>query len=149
LPIQTPVYFHSGMKEARRVPDAELDVLACLERARRATAADLVAMLHTVRPMQHGSVLTLLARLEAKGLVERRKGDRGKAYVYSTTARSRRAVRQVIDRLMERVFGGDRLEFVASLLDGPAPTPAEIARLERLIDELRGRRPPRSGRART
>ena len=69
----------------RKIPEAELDVLACLQRSGEATAREIGAALRGYRPMAHGSVVTLLKRLEAKSLVTKRKADAGKAFVYRPT----------------------------------------------------------------
>jgi predicted transcriptional regulator len=44
--------------------------------------------------MAHGSVLTLLGRLERRGLVARKKGPSGKAFVYMPTGRHTAALRR-------------------------------------------------------
>ena len=55
------------------------------------------------RPMTHASVSTLLRRLEARGLVARRKGDKGKAFLYSATETAGRTHAKLLKRLLERV----------------------------------------------
>ena len=50
-----------------RLPDAELEVLACLKRQDEGTAAELRAELDRQRPMTHGSMMTLLGRLQCSG----------------------------------------------------------------------------------
>jgi len=119
------------------VPDAEMDVLSALCRAGEATARELREAIDSFRPMAHGSVLTLLGRLEAKDLVTKRKGEVGKAFVYRPTAAGRRAIRPVVKGLVRRIFGGDRAHFVATLYDGAAPAPQELRELEQLVEKLR------------
>jgi BlaI family transcriptional regulator, penicillinase repressor len=129
------------MREAPRVPEAELDVLAALRRRGPLLAADLIAELSATRPLSHGSITTLLARLEKKGLVSRRKADVGKAFVYSATPRADRAVRGTVERLVARVFGGDRMVLVAALFESRALDADEVERLERMVADLTA--PPR------
>jgi len=117
-----------------------MDVLAALCRAGEATARILRDALESYRPMAHGSILTLLGRLETKGLVKRRKGEVGKAFVYRPTAAGRSMFRPVIKTLLHRVFGGNSVSFVASLLESKPPTPKEIEDLQHLLDDLRERR---------
>jgi len=128
----------------RAVPEAELDVLSELRRAGEATAADLARALAPYRPLAHASVVTLLSRLEGRGLVARRRGHVGKAFVFCATPRAETALRGLLDRLVARVFGGDRIGFVASFLESGPPTAAESERLRALLREL-GRR-GRAGR---
>ena len=133
-----------GTRASSHPPDAELDVLAALRRARTATAAELTRALSGVRPMSHASVLTLLGRLEARGLVLKRKADRGKAFVFRPSSSAEGTLRGMVDRLVRGLFGGDRFQFVASFLERAQPTPEEVERLEGLLRELRGSRERRS-----
>ena len=118
------------------LPDAELEVLACLWQRGPATAAEIRDWLEPFRPLAHGSVLTLLKRLRERGLVTREKSGRGKAFVFRPTQRPRPAYRRILGRLTRRVFGGDPVTVVASLLESRAPTPAEIRRIRQLLDDL-------------
>lgn len=120
-----------------RVPDAEMDVLTCLQRRGEATARDLRADLEASRPMAHGSVLTLLARLERRGLVVRRKGPVGKAFVYTPTRQAATTARPMVRRLLNRVFNGNSVDLVASLFETKPPSAQELDDLQRLLTELK------------
>ena len=133
---------------AERVPDAEMDVLVILRRQGDMAAADLVRALAPTRPMSHGSVGTLLARLEAKGLVTRRRQEVGKAFLFSATPRAEGALRRAVEGLMTRVFGGDRMAMVASLLDARPLDADELARLDRVVAGLAAARRRRGGKGR-
>jgi len=50
-------------------------------------------------------MVTLLKRLEAKGLVTKRKGPVGKVFVYKSTRRPESNYRKIIEDLSERIFG--------------------------------------------
>jgi predicted transcriptional regulator len=130
----------SGGSPPEPLPDAELEVMACLWRLQRATAAEIRQCLSAHRPMEHGSVLTLLGRLSAKNLVRREKGDRGKAFVYSATRGPSRTYRQLLESLVERIFGGDRVAVLASLLDVGKPSREELEAMKALLDDLEKRR---------
>ncbi len=122
---------------AERPPDAELDVLACLWQLKQATAAEIRDHLSKSRPMAHGSVLTLLKRLAARGLVSREKGPRGKAFVFRPTRRPEPTRRRILKDLADRVFGGNRVAMIASLLETGSPTPEELEELGELFDRLK------------
>ncbi len=123
------------------LPDAELEVLACLWNRGTATAAEIREALAQFRPMVHGSVLTLLKRLGDKQLVTREKGDRGKAFVYRPTRRPGPTYRRILNQLTQRVFGGNPVTLVASLLESQAPDPDEIRQIKQLLEGLeQGRR---------
>jgi len=129
-----------------RLPDAERDVLACLNQLSEATVKQIRERLHPVRPMEASSVLTLLKRLEAKKLVTRRKADTGKAFVFRPTAKSAKAQRGLMKELFQRVFAGDTMAFMASFFETRKPTEAEIEQLQELLDQLREDHSERKGR---
>jgi predicted transcriptional regulator len=121
---------------AELLPEAELEVLACLHEHGPAEATAVRAALRRFRPLSHASVVTLLLRLQAKGFVSRRKADAGKAYVYAATRSAGSTQRRVLGRLLQRVFGNDPVSLVSSLLAARSPTAAEVAALRRLVDDL-------------
>jgi predicted transcriptional regulator len=124
------------MKESR-IPDAEADVLAAVFDAGEATARLVREALATRRPMAHGTVVTLLRRLEDRGLVKRRKSDQGKAYLYRPTKAHARTFGPAVSTLMQRAFGGRPAALVASLFESRSPSHQEIDELEALVERLR------------
>ncbi len=123
-----------------RLPEAELEVLACLDRLGDATARQLREAMHSYRPMAHGSMVTLVKRLEARGLVERRKADTGKAFVFSPSAATTTTYSDILARLRERIFGGDSVALVASLFETEPPDRRQLDKLQALLDRLRSQR---------
>ncbi len=117
------------------LPDAELDVLAFLWQRGSGTAADIRAGLKSFRPMAHGSVVTLLKRLEDKGLVAAN-GKQGKAFVYEPTRKPEPTYRKLVAELRDRVFGGNVVSLVSSLFAGRSPRPDELRELRKLLDDL-------------
>jgi BlaI family transcriptional regulator, penicillinase repressor len=122
------------------LPDAELEVLACVQKRGRATVREVREAMLPYRPLSHPSVLTLLTRLEARGFVRREKGDVGKAFVYLPTQQARSTVRHLLKKVVQRVFHGDGVAMVTSLLQSKPPTPDELNRLEQLLRDLRAKR---------
>jgi predicted transcriptional regulator len=127
----------SSSRSNDRLPDAELDVLACLWRRGEATASEVREMMRRYRPMAHGSVATLLSRLLAKGLVAREKASVGKAFVYQPTRQARSGYRRVVRDVVDRVFGGNSVALVASLFETRPPDAEEVHELQKLLDGLR------------
>jgi BlaI family transcriptional regulator, penicillinase repressor len=119
------------------LPDAELEVLACLWQKGEATARDVREAMAGFRPLTHSAVSTLLARLQEKGLVSRRKGPVGKAFLFRAAGRPQRTRGRLVGDLLERVFGGDALAVVSSLFETRPPNAEELDRLQRLLEELR------------
>ncbi|MEQ9071195.1 MAG: BlaI/MecI/CopY family transcriptional regulator, partial [Gimesia chilikensis] len=82
-----------------KIPDAERDVLVCLNQLGEATVKEISQALEPVRKMEPSSVMTLLKRLEARKLVTKRKGDKGKAFLFRATRESVRAYRHLLNDL--------------------------------------------------
>ncbi|MGZ5444726.1 MAG: BlaI/MecI/CopY family transcriptional regulator [Thermoanaerobaculia bacterium] len=122
------------------VPEAELEVLAALHEHGEADAVTLRASLAPYRPLGHASVVTLLRRLEARGLVDRRKADSGKAFVYFPTHEARETYRGILDRMLRRIFRDRPVSLVASLFDARKPSAKEIDELRSLLDEVARKR---------
>lgn len=121
------------------VPEAEQDVLGAIYDLEEATARQVRERLAARRPLAHASVVTLLGRLEEKGLVKRRKGDAGKAFLYSPTRARTRTFGPMLNRLVRRAFQGNSAALVASLFDSRPPDAREIAELETLLEEWKAR----------
>jgi len=120
-----------------KIPDAEADVLAVLFDAGEATARSVREALTKKRPMAHGTVVTLLGRLEERGLVKRRKADHGKAFMFRPAKGHARTFGPLASTLMQRAFGGRPAALVASLFESRTPSHDEIDELEALVEKLR------------
>lgn len=124
-------------RAGERIPDAELEVLAYVQREGGATGKEVREGIAEWRPLSHSSVMTLLGRLQDRGLVRRELVPRGREYVYHATTTRDEAVEPILRRLLNRVFEGDAAGLVSSLFETRAPNPEEIERLEALLVELR------------
>jgi len=122
---------------AVKIPEAEADVLAVLFDTHEATARTVRERLAKKRPMAHGTVVTLLRRLEERRLVARRKADQGKAFVYRPTKPHARTFGPAVTALMQRAFGGNPAAMVASLFETRPPSAQEVDELEALVEQLR------------
>lgn len=126
------------------LPAAELDVMSCLWQEGEATARRVREMMKRYRPMAHGSVVTLLVRLEKKALVTREKGLVGKAFVFKPARRPDTTYRLLLRDMLQRVFGGDIVKFITSLVEAHPPSPEQAQALQALAGKLKGKK--RNGR---
>ena len=119
------------------LPDAELDVMACLWRDGSMTARQLREALADRRPMSHPSISTLLNRLRDKRLVSREKGNVGKAFVFRAAVEPNDTYRHLVGDLLDRIFGGSGIALMTSLFEARRPTREELDELVSLVDEMR------------
>ncbi|MEQ8851024.1 BlaI/MecI/CopY family transcriptional regulator [Gimesia sp.] len=126
----------SGHSDSQDLPEAELEVLACLWNAGALTAGEIRNQLESYRPMAHGSVLTLLNRLSEKKFVKREKSGQGKSFTYRAARGPESTHRRILQKLRQRIFGGNSVAIVASLLESHPTSPEEIEELKALIERL-------------
>jgi BlaI family transcriptional regulator, penicillinase repressor len=127
------------------LPAAELEVLACLWQEGEATARRIREMMKRYRPMAHGSVVTLLMRLESKGLVSKEKGPVGKAFVFKSVRRPDATYRILLRDMLIRVFGGDMVKMATAMIEAQPPTMEEVRELQTLFGRLKGKKRPARG----
>lgn len=115
------------------IPNAEMDVLSCVWREEPVTAARIREMMKHLRPMAHGSVVTLLNRLVGKGLLSKEKGAVGKAFVFKSRTSPVHLHRRLVREMLDRVFQGRVLDMVSTILQVAKSIDYELADLKKLI----------------
>ena len=91
------------MSSKERLAELELDCMKVLWKYPGASVAQVRAGLP--RPLAYTTVMTVLDRMSAKGLVERRKN--GRAYLYNAALDLEAARRSAVTRLVARFFDND------------------------------------------
>ena len=116
-----------------KIFDSELKILEILWEGGEVSAKDVALRAAELVGWSKTTTYTMLKNCVEKGLVERTDpGFLCRALV------SREEVRQQETRgLIDRMYGGSADRLVASLLDGRALSGEEIARLRRLVEELK------------
>lgn len=128
------------MPKIKRLPDAELEIMNALwDAAAPLTAAELeTALPGPPRARARTTLLTLLARLEEKGCVNREKQGRG--YLYTATLTRSEYMPAESKSAWHRLFGGSPRSFVAALAETDALTDADIDELAAYLEELKKER---------
>ena len=117
------------------LPNAEAEVLALVRRLRGATTREVCDGLAGQRKIGMSATQALLLRLEAKGLLAREKIRGTKAYRYVPTLAAEPTYRQLARRFLDRIFGGNPVQLMATLFEGREPTVQQIEELRKLLDE--------------
>ncbi|HEY1600408.1 MAG TPA: BlaI/MecI/CopY family transcriptional regulator [Pirellulales bacterium] len=103
-----------------------------------ATVRQVHAAFPAERPIDFTTVQTYLRRLEAKGYVRGRL--QGRTRLYTAKVKPRTVIRDTIDELVERLFGGETLPLVRHLIEERGITGDDIAELRGLLDKLEHQR---------
>jgi predicted transcriptional regulator len=118
-------------------PPSELAVLQVLWERSRATAREVREILATRgRRLAHSTIVTLIKRLERRGLVGREKAKKGKAFVFRPARRPQGVRRRLVRQLVERVFGGDAIPLFSCLIEEASLSREEIKKLRRMVEAL-------------
>jgi predicted transcriptional regulator len=92
------------------------------------------AVLQRDREIAYTTVMTVMSRLAAKGLLHRRK--QGRAYLYRAARDRDEVAGSTLRAWAERFFGGRRLPAISFLLGAEKLSESEIAELRQLVDHL-------------
>lgn len=86
------------------------------------------------RRIDFATVQTYLRRLEAKGYIW---GNlEGRTRIYSPRVKPKTVIRETLDDLIDRLFGGETLPLMRHLIEERDVTDDELAELRALIDRL-------------
>ena len=111
-----------------------MDVARALWQVAPATVREVFEAVQESRTMDFSTVQTYLRRLESKGhAVSKLKG---RMRVYSARTRERTVVRETVNDLVQRLFGGETMPLVRHLIEDRGVDEASLAELRDLIDRL-------------
>ncbi len=120
------------------LPRRERELFEILCAAGEATAAEMRERM--TDPPSYSAVRTLLARLEAKGLVRHRMGDG--SYVYQSVPQAEQVKESALKQMVKTFFDGSAVSAATALLGLTREVDAtELDALQRAIDEAKERRP--------
>ncbi|HEX8256762.1 MAG TPA: BlaI/MecI/CopY family transcriptional regulator [Allosphingosinicella sp.] len=118
------------------LPRREREIFELLCSAGEATAADVRKAM--ADPPSHSAVRTMLARLEAKGLVTHRAVDQ--AYVYKSVPQPAKVRESALKQMVKTFFDGSAASAATALLGLTRNLrPEELDALQRAIDEAKER----------
>ncbi|HEX8641821.1 MAG TPA: BlaI/MecI/CopY family transcriptional regulator [Allosphingosinicella sp.] len=118
------------------LPRREREIFEILCSAGEATAADVRSSM--ADPPSYSAVRTLLARLEARGLVRHRSVEQ--AYVYKSVPQPAKVRESALKQMVKTFFDGSAASAATALLGlTQSLSPDEAAALKRAIDEAKGR----------
>ena len=117
-----------------RPTNSELEILNVLWRRGPSSVREVHNILDKRRKTGYTTVLKLMQIMAEKGLVTR--DEQNRAHVYSALPAESETQRNLVDDLVNRVFGGSAHKLALHALGSKKATPAELAELRKLLDDL-------------
>ena len=122
------------MKENKRLPESELDIMLVIWAGGGGVTAPTI-MEHLERPLTASALHSYLKRLEEKGFLACTK--EGKTNVYTPLVSREDYPRSEGRRILEKLYGGSLSRFAAALYDSARVAPEEVEALQELLDQLK------------
>lgn len=116
-----------------RPTNAELEILKVLWSSGPGTVRQVHAVASRKRPMAYNTVLTFLQIMVSKGLAVRDEDQR--PHVYRPALPEERTKRELVNDLLDRVFGGSMEKLVAAVAKRKV-SGEELAAIRQLVDKL-------------
>jgi predicted transcriptional regulator len=113
--------------------EGELEILKVLWDRGPSTGRDVLDALATERKRAYTSVMSVLNIMVDKGQVTRK--PQGRAFLYAAKRPREKTLGKMVTSLLKRAFEGSAATLVSQLLDQSKPSPEELDKIRKVIDE--------------
>jgi predicted transcriptional regulator len=111
----------------------EMEVARVLWRLGPASVREVHESLSAERRIDFTTVQTYLRRLAKKGYAKT--SLNGRVSIYAPSVKPRTVIRETVDDLIDRLFGGEAMPLMKHLIEDRGIREDELAQLRRLLDE--------------
>ena len=122
------------MAERPPLSKGEMEIARSLWDIGPATVREVHESVSKSRSIDFSTVQTYLRRIESKGYANSKL--KGRVRTYSSKTKPGTVIRETVDDLVDRLFGGEAMPLVRHLVEDRGIDAAEIAELRELIDRL-------------
>jgi BlaI family transcriptional regulator, penicillinase repressor len=119
------------MAKRPTISRGEMEVARAVWELGEATVGQVFDELAQRKEIEYSTVQTYLRRLEAKGYLKTRR--QGRHNIYRPLVCAGQVVRETVDDLVERLFGGEPLALWQHLIQDRGVTPEETRELHRML----------------
>jgi BlaI family transcriptional regulator, penicillinase repressor len=117
--------------------EAELEILKVLWERGPSTGREVLDVLVAERKRAYTSVMSVLNIMANKGQVVKK--PQGRAFIYFAKRPREKTLGKMVSNLLGRAFEGSAASLVSQLLDQSKPTPEELDKIRKVIEEYEGR----------
>ena len=118
--------------------DAELSILHVLWTKGPSTVRSVWEQIAPEQNVGYTTILKLMQIMAAKGLVKR--DESARSHVYEAALSQSSAQRDLVRRLLDRVFGGSGPRLAIHALSSTKASPEELTEIRKLLDQIEGRK---------
>jgi BlaI family transcriptional regulator, penicillinase repressor len=112
--------------------ELELEILKVVWQTEPATVRKVRDALASVRDLAYTTVMTVMSIMADKGYLKRKKA--GRSYVYEAVYRENKASRNMLQDVIDRVFGGSTTAVMQHLLETSEIDDEELKQIRLLIN---------------
>ena len=120
------------MSDRPALSKGELEVARALWELKHGTVREVHAALPSRSQMEFATVQTYLRRLEKKGYLKTRLD--GRVRVYTAKVKPRTVIRETVDDIVNRLFGGEAMPLMEHLIEDRGLSEEDLSRLRSLLD---------------
>lgn len=116
--------------------ELELEILKVLWRLGPATVRQVRDELAAVRDLAYTTVMTMMTIMDTKGYVKRVKD--GRSFIYEATYQEQKASRNMLQDVVDRLFGGSTKAVMQHLLETSELDDEELNQIRQIINRKTG-----------
>jgi len=121
-------------KQKNKPTEAELEILQLLWIQGPRSVRELNDDLNKIKPVGYTTTLKFLQIMAEKGFVTRIKD--GRNHIYTAAVEQKAAQQQLLDKLLNGVFGGSAKKMVMQALGNHDASKEELAEIRKYIEKL-------------
>ena len=119
-----------------KTTESELEILQLLWRLGPSSVRTINDELNKTKNTGYTTTLKIMQIMAEKGLVTRIKD--GRNHIYSAAVEQQAAQRQLLDKLLNGVFGGSASKLVMQALGNHEPSKKELEEIKKYIEGMEG-----------
>lgn len=112
---------------------SELEILSVLWEKGEATVREVFEVINSQKGTSYTTVLKLMQIMFEKDLVERNEEKR--AHVYTAKIKQNETGKQMLNEVMNKVFGGSALKLVQQVLENETTSADEMKEIRKMIEQ--------------
>lgn len=115
--------------------ESELEILSVLWNKKKATVREVHEALSAYKDCGYTTTLKLMQIMHEKGIVKR--DDSSKTHIYEALISREKTQQQLVDKMVNSLFGGSATQLVMQALGNGVPTAKELNEIQKMLDNLK------------